>query len=320
MRDSTPTGTLQALQATDRVAGQRAPARGLRRAVHALAALGVVLLLAACSSLRLGYNNADTLLVYSLDSYLDLDDAQEDLARERVRELLAWHRSTQLQAYARFLDDTERKIGSGPIGADDVLVFQQAVSEKLMRVGEQAAPDLARLALTLTPVQMDQFADRLARDGAEARREFLTNAGRQTLDDRVQAYAERAQGWLGSLSKEQLEMVGSALAAGPSGPQLWLEERERRQRDLVALLGKIVDERPSELVAADWLRAYFAQLAQPSEEARRARVQENRRNNAQLIAQLINTATPAQKAVLARKLRGYAQDFDTLASAVGARG
>jgi hypothetical protein len=167
---------------------------------------------------------------------------------------------------------------------------------------------------------VDHFADKLAKDGAEARREFLKIAGSQTLDDRVETYAERAQSWFGSLSKEQLEMVRSALAAGPSGPQLWIEERERRQRDLVALLRKIVDEKPSELIAADWLRAYFAQLAQPADEARRARVQENRRNNAQLIAQLINTATPAQKAALASKLRGYAQDFNALASANGARG
>jgi hypothetical protein len=320
MCDSTPSGTFQRLHATARLAGQRAPAQGLRRAVHALAALGVVLLLAACSSLKLGYKYADTLLVYSLDSYLDLDDAQENLAREGVSELLAWHRSTQLQAYAGFLDDTERKVGNGRVGSDDVLAFQQAMNEKLMRVGEQAAPELARLALTLTPAQVDRLADKLAEDGAKARGEFVEIAGRQTLDDRVKAYAERAQSWFGSLSKEQLEMVRSALAARPSGPQLWMEERERRQRDMVALLRKIVDEKPSERVAAGWLRACFAQLAQPADEARRTRVQENRHDNAQLIAQLINTATPAQKAALASKLRGYAQDFNALAAANGARG
>ncbi len=70
MGDSTPTRMPLRLQAPAWRAGRRVPAQGLRRAAHALAALGVVLLLAGCSSLRLGYNNADTLLVYSLDSYL----------------------------------------------------------------------------------------------------------------------------------------------------------------------------------------------------------------------------------------------------------
>lgn len=289
-----------------------------RRAAQALA-LATVLLLAACSSIKLGYNNADTLLVYSLDSYLDLDETQERLAKERVRELMSWHRSTQLHAYARFLDDTERKVGSGSVTADDVLAFQQAMNEKMMKIGEQAAPELARLALTLQPAQVDHFADKLARDSSKARREFMKIAGKETLDDRVKAYAERTETWFGSLSKEQLDLVRASLSARPSGQQLWMEERERRQRDLVAVLRRIVDEKPAELVAAQWLREYFGQLARPADEARRARVLENRRNNAQLIAQLINSATPAQKATLTKKLRGYAQDFTTLAAANGAR-
>ena len=296
-----------------------APGTLARRAQRVLA-LGLVLLLASCSSIKLGYNNADTLLVYSLDSYLDLDETQEKLVRERVRELLGWHRSTQLRAYARLLDDGERQVGNGRVTADEVLAFQQAMNDKLMRVGEQAAPELARLALTLQPAQVDRFAGKLARDNAKARREFVKTAGRETLDDRVKAYAERAESWFGSLSREQLELVRTALAARPSGQQVWMEERERRQRDLVTLLRRIVDERPTEPIAAQWLRDYLAQLAQPDDAQRRARVLESRRGNAQLIAQLINGASPAQKAALARKLRGYAQDFSTLAAGSGGRG
>jgi hypothetical protein len=194
------------------------------------------------------------------------------------------------------------------------------MNDKLMRVGEQAAPELARLALTLQPAQVDRFAGKLARDNAKARREFVKTAGRETLDDRVKAYAERAESWFGPLSREQLELVRTSLAERPSGQQLWMEERERRQRDLVTLLRRIVDERPTEPIAAQWLRDYFAQLAQPDDAQRRARVLESRRGNAQLIAQLINGASPAQKAALARKLRGYAQDFSTLAAGSGGRG
>lgn len=295
-----------------------APVALARRARHVLA-LGLVLLLTSCSSIKLGYNNADTLVVYSLDSYLELDEAQEQLVRERTRELLGWHRGTQLRAYARLLDDTERKIGNGRVTADDVLAFQQTMSDKLMRIGEQAAPDLARLALTLQPAQVDHLAGKVARDSAKARREFVKTAGRDALDDRVKAYAERAERWFGSLSREQMELVRASLAARPSGQQVWMEERERRQRDLVTLLRRIVDERPSEPLVAQWLRDYFVQLVQPDDAQRRARVLENRRSNAQLVAQLIDGASPAQKAALARTLRGYAQDFSTLAAGGGGR-
>ncbi len=300
---------------------QPAHATGWLQRVRTLLALALgVLLLASCSSIKLGYNNADTLLVYSLDSYFDLDDAQEKLVKERVRELLAWHRSTQLLAYARFLDDTERKVGNGRVTPDEVLAFQQALNEKMMKIGEHAAPELARLALTLSPTQVNHFADKLAKDNSKARREFLKIAGKETLDDRVKAYAERTETWFGSLSKEQLEMVRTSLAAQPSNQQWWMEERERRQKDLVVLLRRIVDEKPAELIATNWLREYFAQLSLPGEEARRLRVLENRRNGAVLTAQLINSATPQQKATLAKKLRGYSQDFSTLASTSGGRG
>jgi hypothetical protein len=293
---------------------------GSRRAVTWVAVLGMALLLAACSSLKLGYNNADTLLVYSLDTYLDLDDTQEKLARERVRELLAWHRSTQLTQYAHFLDETERKVGHGHVNADDVLAFQRTVTDKMMKVGEHSAPDLARLALTLQPAQVNHLAEKLAKDTAKARREFTRSAGKETLEHRVKLFSERAESWFGPLNKEQLALVRASLATRPAGQQQWLDERELRQREAVALLNRIVAEKPSEIVAANWLRAYFAQLAEPGDEARRAAVAESRRNNAQLVAQLINTTTPTQKAALSRKLRGYSQDFSTLASATGGRG
>ena len=39
--------------------------------------LAFAILLAACSSLRLAYNNADTLLYWWLDAYVDFDSGQK---------------------------------------------------------------------------------------------------------------------------------------------------------------------------------------------------------------------------------------------------
>jgi hypothetical protein len=45
-----------------------------------------------------------------------------------------------------------------------------------------------------------------------------------------------------------------------------------------------------------------------------------REDNAELVAQLINSATAAQRAALAKKLRGYADDFVALAAQAAATG
>ncbi len=289
----------------------------LPSAARRVVVASIALLVVGCSSIRLGYNNADTLLLYGLNSYLDLDDAQERLARERIRELHAWHRATQLPDYAQLLRDAERAIEGG-IGAAEVLELQGRMNAALAALGEQAAPALAELAATLRAEQIARLQKRLADDTSKARREFVRIAGRETPDERARRIGRQAESWLGPLSAEQQQIVRERVAGRPPA-QWWLDERERRQRELVEVLTRIRVEQPERETGARWLRQYFASLATPIEAERRARTLEFRADNAELIAQLISSATPQQKASLLKRVRGYAADFTTLAS-TGGRG
>lgn len=272
------------------------------------------LALAGCSAgVRLGYSYADTLVLYSIDGYVGLSAEQEQLVKDRAGALVAWHRSTQLRDYAQLIETTRRKLAD-PVTPADVLAFNQAVNARIAALGERAAPDLAQLALTLTPEQIAKMERKLASDNSKARRELVQFAGKETLDGRVKKYAERAEFWFGSLSREQLDIVRASLEQRPSNASWWQEERERRQRDLVSLLQRIQSEKPNEATATDWVRAYFAQLQSPTDPERRRAVETFRAGNAELIAQLINSATAEQKAALSRKLGGFAEDFVSLAS------
>jgi hypothetical protein len=291
-----------------RLAASATPGQRARRVLL----LGAAILLAACSQLKLGYNHADTLLAYSLDSYLKLDDEQRALARDRIAALHRWHRDTQLGATVALLNDAQAKV-AGPVTAADVLAFNAGVNRLLAAIGERAAPDLAQLALTLKPAQVDRLAERLANDTSKARRELVRFAGPESAAQRVERYVERAEDWFGRLSREQRELIRAAIARQPQAQELWLAERERRQRELVAVMARIGAERPAPETAAAWIRDYFAQLANPSDPERRGRLAQARAANAELVAQLVNSATPAQRASIQKKLRGYAADLDALA-------
>ncbi len=280
-----------------------------------MALLTCALLAAACSSIKLGYNNADTLLVYALDNYFDLDEAQANLARERVRALHAWHREKELPGYSRLLQNAQDRLsGAAAVTADDVLAFQRDMNERLARLGNESAPDLAALAQTLTPAQLERFADKLARDNSKARRELVQIAGRETPADREKRYVERVEQWFGSVSAEQREIIRADIGARPPARDWWMDERERRQRELTAVLLRIRAEQPAREVATVWLREYFGQLVEPRDAGRLEKLQQFRVSNAALIAQLINAATPPQKSTLVKKLRGYAEDFAALAN------
>ena len=279
-------------------------------------ALALIALAAGCSSVRMGYNNADTLLVYTFDNYLDLNRAQQQLVRDRVRGLLAWHRSTQLHEYADLIESAGQRLEKR-VSADDIFALNLEMNRRLILVGEQAAPDLAALALTLQPAQIDHFAKKLAEDDAKARREAGT--GRRGAEKRLRRGIERAEEWFGSVSPAQHDLIRNTLAQRPDSEDWWVQEREQRRSDLFKVLARIQSQQPAQEEATRWVREYFAHLTQPQQPERLARIVEYRRGNADLIAALINTASPEQKAMLLKKLHGYAEDFTALASVAGTR-
>lgn len=288
------------------------PNRYLLSVPARLLALGaIVLSVASCAAMKLGYNNADMLALFQLDSYLDLNSEQEQTVKERVNALVAWHRSTQLRDYVAFIDKARAKVG-GRVTVSDVMEFNQQLNARLMTAGDKAAPDIAHLALTLSPEQIDHAAKKVASDSNKARREFVREE-RLTGAERVKKYAERSESWFGKLTDEQKEIIRKSLANRPTDATWWIDERERRQREFIALLRKIQADRPTEEVATRWLRTYFTQLNVPPDAERRTRAESYRRGSAELIAQLINHATPEQRIKLDKKLNDYAQDFKSLA-------
>ncbi|MGZ9058218.1 MAG: DUF6279 family lipoprotein, partial [Burkholderiaceae bacterium] len=243
--------------------------------------------------MKIGYNNADTLALLQLDNYVDLTVDQELTAKERINALMAWHRATQLRDYAAFIDKMRIKV-AGPVTAADVIDFNQQLNARMMTAADKAAPDIAHLALALAPEQIDRAARKIASDATKARREFV-RAEKDSGAERIKKYGERAESWFGKLTDEQKDLIRKSFASRPTDATWWIDERERRQREFIVLLRKIQADRPSEEVAARWLRTYFTQLNVAPESERRARTEAYRRGSADLVAQLINTATPEQR-------------------------
>lgn len=286
------------------------------RTARVITVLAAIALLASCAAMKLGYNNADTLALFQLNSYLELNTEQEHAVKERVNSLIAWHRSTQLRDYAAFIDRARAKVG-GQVTAADVIEFNHQLNARMMTAGEKAAPDIAHLALTLNPEQIDRAAKKIAADATKARRELVRSGDQHAGAERVKKYSERAESWFGRLTAEQKEIIRKAMLNRPQDATWWIDEKERRQREFIALLRKIQADRPTEEIATRWVRTYFAQLDVAPEAERRARAEAYRRGSAELIAQLINHATPDQRAALDKKLNDYGQDFKSLAARNG---
>src|SRR5258708_7753751 len=83
-----------------------------------LAVLTGTLLISGCSAIRIGYNQADTILAWMADDYFDFDAAQKQDFNTRIDRLLKWHRQEQLPDYARFLAEIKQR-GQQRLTRDD---------------------------------------------------------------------------------------------------------------------------------------------------------------------------------------------------------
>lgn len=269
-------------------------------------------LLAGCSTLRFGYNHADSLLLAGLDHYLDLDPAQKRMAGRRLESLLAWHRETQLRDYSALLREAREKI-RGPVDAEVVLAFGAKLRERLAVLAQHMAPDIARLALTLNPRQLVTMQSEWEEDNEEFRIAYAGGNWDQLGEMLADRFMKGARFWFGSLSRDQKKLIRGSFALRDGLNRFRWEERERRQQELQAVLDAIRSDRPEPRQATERVRAFFAEFASQPDPERRAKAERLRRSTAALIAALINAATPEQRIELGEKLEGFADDFAALA-------
>jgi hypothetical protein len=253
--------------------------------------LAFAILLAACSSLRLAYNNADTLLYWWLDNYVDFEGEQKAEVKRDIDDFFRWHRKTQLQDYVQLLQKAQRQLRGNPTQADlmaDYVDIRDRTEALLLR----SAPNIADMALSLKPEQ-DQNKFRYKKS------------------------MEQFELWFGSFSREQEAIIRKASDARPLDNGLWLDERMKRQGRILALARKIMTEQPSRQVATQWIeelvRASFDRLAASE---RKPFFDAYTQSTLELVHTVVRIATPEQKAHAQKRMDGWIKDLNTLAAQV----
>lgn len=290
----------------------------MRRGLRGLVLLVVgSLLLQGCSAVRLGYGNADSLIRWWVDRYVDMPAEQDALVRERLLRLHAWHRKTQLQEYVGVLRQAQKLAGGQPAVAD-VLTLGDGMVHLGRTLAEQATPDIADFVATLAPEQIQRMAERLAEKNLDHAREAqLADGESGQRKARYKKLLERAEYWFGDFSGEQKAALRRMIDGQSSGSQFWYDERLRRQREWLALVRQVQRERPPREQVVRLLRDYAARFDMPVDPARLVQAQALRRASAELAVAVLAMTTPAQRAHAQNKLGDLMRDFTELAQDTG---
>lgn len=288
-----------------------------------LALAAAALLLTACSALQLGYNQAHTALYWWVDGYADLNDAQSAQVRRDIDRLMAWHRQTELPRYAQRLRQWQA-LAAGDLSADQVCAQADALRAATGRLIERGHEPLARLALTLSPTQLDHLQRHQTKSNESFADDFLRGSPQEQIERRLERTLDRYETLYGSLSDAQVALVRRSLQASPFDAARSLAQRRVRQAELVTLIRQLQAGQSAPLASTDpvpraagqavlgWLqRGLFASPGAGSEAAGWVR------HGCQAFADLHNSTSTEQRRHAQERLQGYEVDLRALMAEAG---
>lgn len=275
------------------------------------AALAALLLLSGCASLlRVTYAQGPTLAYWWIDGYVDLTGEQTPRLRDALERWFDWHRRVELPQVAALLARAQREV-TEPITTQGMCAWRAEAERRLDAAVEPALPAASALIVSLAPEQLRHMQAKLAKDGAELRRDFAQADRAERQQRSFKRALERFENLYGRLDDTQRARLAKELAASPFDAERWLAERERRVADMMRTLGsanasgdvtqaqaavRVLVERSLRSPRSDY-REYQDKLVQ---------------DNCALAATMHNQTTPAQRSFARGKLKGWEEDLRVL--------
>lgn len=282
--------------------------------VKKLLIFGLVAALLGCGVARLGYRNGETVTYWWLNSYIDFDGAQKSWVREHIDELFRWHRRNELQDYVQAIARMQRR-DLATITADDLLRDYNEAKTHILLIADRAVPDLAELALSLTPEQIANIQKKFDKSNQKFRDDYLGGSDKEKQEFRYSKTMQKMEYWFGYFSREQEKKIREASDARPLNNHLLMADRVQRQQALIAMLNKMQTEKPDQPAAEKMVRQYVALTVDHFGDAnKQAYFAQYNLATAKMVATTMHIATAKQHEHFIKVLQDWATDFNRLAA------
>jgi hypothetical protein len=276
--------------------------------IRPLLAVAALLLLQACSAIKLGYQQLPTLSYWWLDSSVSFSGNQTPAAKEAIDKLYQWHRREELPGYAALLQRTA-ELSAGPVQPAQLCRVIDEVQARLDTLMRQVVAQAAPVAMALGPRQLSHMARHWEQQNEEWEKEWLQGDTEARMERRMDRALNRYNSFYGELSAAQTALIKTQLAQSPWTAEWGRRDRQRRQQDLLSTLQRITQTNMTQAQAEAQLWGVWQRWLQPPDAGQRAVVQSLSQRACENLAQLHNTATPEQRVRVARRLRAYERDF-----------
>jgi hypothetical protein len=271
----------------------------------------LALALSACSTNRLAFNHAPTLVYYWLDAYFDFDGPQSLAFKDSLQSLQAWHRKQELPQLAELLKNLQ------PVATQDISLEQACslwdyVQQRMQAPIIQLTPALAQLAVSLKPGQIEHIAAEFKKRNQKWRSEWLDMTPSERVAQRSRQIVERSEQFYGRLTDTQRELIRTQVLASGYDPEMLHTEMLRRQQDSLQTLARLRNGGMATEAAQAEVQALFARASLSPDPAMRQYTEGVTHASCAAVAAVHNSSSPAQRARLVKTLQGYEADARAL--------
>lgn len=279
--------------------------------LRSLSLLVFCALLTACGAIKLTYNNADSLIYFWLDGYVDVTIDQKIRVKDELLALQQWHRKTQLPAIVMLTQTLQKQIPNDVTPAQVCINVDQALA-LLPPLLTYAEPSVLWLVTQLTPEQKQSINKKFDKTNKEWRKDWQPATKELLIKHSIKSLRDRIEPVYGNLSVEQLTLLRASVAESPFDAKVVYAERLRRQQDIQSVLKDIHSKKLTAEAAKEPMRKLLERNTESPDLAYRAYEQRIKQHNCAAFAKLHNSMSPQQRSYALVKLQEYEIDFKTL--------
>lgn len=261
-----------------------------------------------CSVRKLAYRFADRFVMKAVDDSFGLTSPQSKALRQRVQQVLLWHRRSELVRYVAVLTRLERDVADGTT-REELVALQADMNGAAERLAQRAAPEAGWLLASLSPAQVEAAAVRTVKEERE-RFKDLDQPGEIYVQRRMQAARKSLKTWLGEPTDAQLLMVAAYLRENRPHEERRREQARKNRRGLITALRA----RPGEPALTELARGWMTRQEVGESRTDRDAEQESRGRFLELLLRLDQSLTPTQRQHLVNELRGWRRDLAEIAN------
>ncbi|CAK2781624.1 DNA polymerase III subunit alpha [Vibrio crassostreae] len=199
----------------------------------------VCFLFAGCGT-KFAYNNISWFAVSYIEDFVSLSNSQESELEARLDSLQAWHKETQLPLCISQLEAIQ-SITRPDMNSAFIVDQSEQIKNHIRAIVNKFAPDVYALSMQLSPKQDSEFLKNFRekqQDYYEERLSLNDEDSRERYRNRIE---ERLERWLGSVSKEQKQIIYTWSQEWVNTNASWREYQNNTYQDLTILMEKKSD-------------------------------------------------------------------------------